>query len=285
MSESLYERTIRLLAGAGIDSPRLEARLLIAHVKASDPDRISSSTTLTENETAKLDDLLAERLNHKPLDKILGHKEFYKYRFKVTEDVLSPRPDTEILVEAAVNLCRKYKLKNILDLGTGSGCILLSIVKDNEQAEGCGVDRSAEALAVAKENAGLLQIEKRCRWLCADWFATDFPQKIGQRYDLIVSNPPYIPTGDIETLAPEVKDHDPRAALDGGSDGFDSYRQIAGLSGGLLEDGGFILLEAGAGQADDLVKLFEKQQLEHVDTVNDFAGIQRCIIFRKKDCN
>lgn len=285
MPKTVYEKTIDQLAGAGIDSPRLEARLLIGYVKATDPNLISSSTSLNEAEQASLEKILEARLKHKPLDKILGHKDFYKYRFKVTEDVLTPRPDTEILVETAVKICREYQMKNLLDLGTGSGCILCSVLKECSEMDGTGVDQSVKALAVAAENAKHMQIEARCRWVCADWFDVDFENKAGRGFDMIVSNPPYIPTKDIATLEPEVKNHDPLKALDGGADGFDSYRKIAGLAGGMLTKHGFVLLEAGCNQAAQIVDIFEQQGFKNVDIIKDLAGIQRCIIFRKKDCN
>ncbi len=277
-----YHNLINQLSQAGIDSPRLEARLLLADVLKCD---VSSSeifnTDLTENEKETLRLLIDRRIIKKePLDKILGHKEFYKYNFSVNHNVLSPRPDTEILLEEAINLASNKKV-SVLDLGTGSGCILLSLLKENPKSEGVGVDISEEALQIAQKNAKALNVEKKVKWLNLDWFKSDFLQKINAQFDLIVSNPPYIPNKDIAQLEDEVKLYDPLYALSGGEDGLDSYRRIAELAPSLLKEGGYILLECGIGQAQLVADIFMKNNLSFCKILKDLQNIERCVILKK----
>lgn len=277
-----YHNLINQLSQAGIDSPRLEARLLLADVLKCD---VSSSeifnTDLTENEKETLRLLIDRRIIKKePLDKILGHKEFYKYNFSVNHNVLSPRPDTEILLEEAINLASNKKV-SVLDLGTGSGCILLSLLKEDPKAEGVGVDISEDALQIAQKNAKALNVEKKVKWLNLDWFKSDFLQKINAQFDLIVSNPPYIPDKDIAQLEDEVKLYDPLYALSGGEDGLVSYRRIAELAPFLLKEGGYILLECGIGQAQLVADIFMKNNLSFCKILKDLQNIERCVILKK----
>lgn len=277
-----YHNLINQLSQAGIDSPRLEARLLLADVLKCD---VSSSeifnTDLTENEKETLSLLIDRRIIKKePLDKILGYKEFYKYNFSVNHNVLSPRPDTEILLEEAINLASNKKV-SVLDLGTGSGCILLSLLKENPKAEGVGVDISEDALQIAQKNAKALNVEKKVKWLNLDWFKSDFLQKINAQFDLIVSNPPYIPDKDIAQLEDEVKLYDPLYALSGGEDGLVSYRRIAELAPFLLKEGGYILLECGIGQAQLVADIFMKNNLSFCKILKDLQNIERCVILKK----
>lgn len=285
MPQSIYEQTIKRLMSAHISSPRSEARLLIAAAVQTDADSISAATKLNPEQIRQLEKMVNERLSRKPLDKILGHREFYKYDFMVDEDVLSPRPDTETLVEAAAGIVKDGNIRSVIDLGTGSGCILLSLLKDFPALKGLAVDKSGSALAIAEKNAGKLGIGSRCTFLQADWFCPGFIEKTGTGFDLLVSNPPYIPSADIAGLDPEVREHDPAAALDGGPDGLDSYRAIAGLAGNLLAANGCAVIEAGIGQAGSIIEIFSGRGLEHCRTIADLPGIARCIIFRKKDCN
>ncbi len=280
----IYDEVINALVQAQIPSPRLEARLLIAAAGNLPPDEVCYSTTLTPEESAKLQQMLKQRAAHKPLDKILGHKAFYKSDFMVSEKVLSPRPDTEISVETALDIIRAEKLSKIADLGTGSGCILLSLLQETPDLYGVGIDKSAEALQIAEQNSSSLGLSKRCKLLLADWFAPDFADKIGDNFQLIISNPPYIPDSDIAALETEVKDYDPYLALSGGQDGLNSYRKIAELAPLLLAKHGYIVLEIGIGQAKNVKNIFMENGFEHIKTVPDLAGIDRCLIFRKNDC-
>lgn len=276
-----YEKTIKTLSDAGISSPRLEARLLIAHILHIDANNVSLKTTIPENLRPLFEIAVQKRLQGMPLDKILGHKEFYKYDFITSEDVLSPRPDTEILLEAALDLTSQNAFQNVLDLGVGSGCILLSLLKENTNIQGVGVDISLKALNIAEQNANRLNVKKRCRFLNKSWFDEDFISALNQHFDLIVSNPPYIKTEDISSLDIEVRQYDPTIALDGGSNGFKDYVQIAKIAPQLLNTGGYIALEVGIDQALKVRHIFEQQGLKHIQTTPDLAGIERVVIFQK----
>lgn len=277
---SLFEQIITKLTNVGISSPRLEARLLIAAALDIEPAQVATDVLLNDEQVAKIHSMLAQRLQHKPLDKILGHREFYKFDFAVDENVLSPRPDTEILVEEALKLLPQNEAE-ILDLGTGSGCIIESILAERPRVHGVAVDISEKSLQIARKNAENLGLNERLQFIRADWFATNFTRQLGQQFALITGNPPYIPTADISALEPEVKNYDPPAALDGGSDGFASYRRIAEIAPELLQKGGYILLEAGINQADEIAAIFIKNGLRHIRTANDLSGIARCVILQK----
>ena len=276
-----FSQIVQKLAQAKIANPRLEARLLLAEVLRCSPAEIYAGIEVLAEDIKKTEVLLEQRLKHKPLDKILGHREFYKYNFAVNEDVLSPRPDTEILIESALEILPKMPAAKILDLGCGSGCIIETLLKEIPPAIGCAVDISEKALAVARQNADNLAVSERLRFVNASWFAPDFTDIIGEKFDMIVSNPPYIPTAEIKGLEVEVKDYDPFGALDGGISGYDSYERIAQVAPKLLKNGGYILLEAGQGQAQKITDIFTAQGLKLLKIVNDLAGIERCVILQK----
>lgn len=280
-AQQIFDSLIQRFAAAGISSPRLETRLLLAYILQCSANEVNPySFKLDSQQQQLLHKLADERIAHKPLCKILGHKAFYKNEFAVSCDVLSPRPDTEILVEAAISLGQENSLHNILDFGTGSGCILLSVLADLPDATGVGVDISVQALKVAKTNAGLAEVGARASFVQGSWFDQAFVQSLGN-FDLIVSNPPYIPTQDISSLEPEVKNYDPMLALDGGSDGFRDYRQLAKVIPGLLNPGGYVLLEAGIGQAHEISKIFAAGGLQPDKILSDLSGIERCVILKK----
>ncbi|MDR1026341.1 MAG: peptide chain release factor N(5)-glutamine methyltransferase, partial [Lactobacillus sp.] len=234
------------LVTAGIDNPGLETRMIEDYAKRHN---------LSQDQ---VNEIINQRILKTPLDKLLGEKGFYKHIFCVSENVLSPRPDTEVLVEKAVDIIKVMgkgaSPRTILDLGTGSGCILLSILSDIPDLIGVGVDISAAALDIAKQNAAALQLENRVEFFQRNWFK----DKIEGHFDVIVSNPPYIPSTDIPNLDVEVKDHDPMLALDGGQDGLDSYRKIAEIIPNLLNKDGYVLLEVGINQAQDVANIFTK---------------------------
>ncbi len=275
-----FDDIVARLATEKIPSPRLETRMMLAYITNTDASVVSpSQIVLNSEQEQQLETMLEQRLEHKPLCKILGKKSFYKYDFEVNEDVLSPRPDTEILVEAAIELGKQIETKKILDMGVGSGCILLSVLNEFPSAIGTGIDISATALEIARKNAKKLGLIDRCRFFQSSWF--DERIDYGEKFDLIMSNPPYIPTGDISGLEPEVKYYDPLTALDGGIDGLRDYRRIADLAPQLLHDDGFLLLECGIGQARIIVDIFTASGLELVDIRKDLSGKDRCIILKK----
>ena len=279
MCENVYEQTIKMLMRAGVQSPRLEARLLIAHMLHIEPDEVCGQTDVSADVLVKLKQNIQKRVEGMPLDKILGHKEFYKYDFIVSEDVLSPRPDTEILLESAINLITENNLKNVLELGIGSGCLLLSLLKEIPNIQGVGIDISSKALNIAKQNAHLLHVADRCRLECQDWFDDNIEHTLGQKFDLIISNPPYIKTNDILSLDIGVQKYDPLLALDGGTDGLRHYKRIAFLIPKLLRKGGYVALEVGLGQSSDVQQIFETAGLKYKKTIHDLADIDRTLIF------
>lgn len=277
----LFSDIAQTLASGKIENPLLETRLMFAHVLEISPSQIYSSISVNDVQKNKLWEITKLRLQHKPLDKILGHKGFYKSDFVVNNDVLSPRFDTEILVENALNHLALFSAPKILDLGTGSGCIIESILLELPEASGTAVDISSSAIKTAKINAERLKVGERVKFIQADWFSQDFIGKIGDTFDMIVSNPPYIPSDEINLLEREVRENDPLIALDGGKDGYDSYARIASLAGDLLKDDGIIILEAGIFQARKIAEIFSEHGFITREIICDLGGIERCVILQK----
>jgi len=267
----IKEEIIQALVSAHIPSPRLEANIIIKYAAPDYPN-------ITDNQKQAINSMLRRRCNHEPLDKIIGKKEFYKSVFKVNQNVLSPRPDTEILVERALNLIPSDTSYKILDLGTGSGCILLSLLKEKTLSLGVGVDVSKKALDIAKENAKLLGVSSRTEFINKSW--NDVELK-AEEFDMIVSNPPYIESDEINCLDEEVKTYDPIVALDGGKDGLDCYREIADKAPKWLKKNGYILLEVGYNQAEQVKDIFKDSTLKFIDFAKDLSEIKRCIILKK----
>lgn len=264
------------LAHAGCETAALDARLLLqaaAQVSHGDivawPDRTIGAEAL-----ARFDGFLARRMANEPVSRILGHREFYGRDFRVTPDVLDPRPDTETLINAA--LAAMTPEIRVLDLGTGSGAIIVTLLAERPAATGTAVDVSAAALAVAKGNAEALSVAARLSFSQGDWFAP-----VSGRFGLIVSNPPYIPDRDIDGLAPDVKDFDPRGALAGGADGLDAYRRIAAGALDHLEADGRVMVEIGAGQAHDVTDIFVGRGFSPAGQHRDLGGHVRCLSFRR----
>ena len=266
------DEATRLLAEAGIDNPRAEARLLLAHALGVTREQTLAATP-TPDQSAKFDALIARRTAREPFAYITGHKEFWSLDFEVGPGVLVPRPDTETLIEEALRLVpdRNRPLR-IADLGTGSGAILIAALKEFPHATGTGFESSPEAFQCARNNAARL-IGDRADIRLEDWEEAEGP------FDLVFSNPPYIPSADIESLEPEVSQFEPRAALDGGPDGLSAYRALARLLPRILAQGGYALLEIGLGQAQAMGTLF--QELEITRLAPDLSGIPRCVILRK----
>ena len=277
MSNAFFNEAVAMLSAASIPSPRLEARVLLAYVCGKESDDFSPFTDLTAEQQKAAEALIARRIKHEPLDKILGYRDFYKFRFEVNRDVLSPRPDSETIAEAALDLVKKNAFSDVLELGVGSGCLLLSVIADSKNTHGTGADISEAALKTAQKNAVNLGIEQRVDFLHFDYFKDSFSKE----FDIIISNPPYIPTEDIKTLDKEVRDFDPMGALDGGKDGYDHYRQIAKSARSWLKINGYIVLEVGMGQTETVVDIFEKNGWKYTETKPDLNGINRCVIMQK----
>ena len=268
------------LKAAGIDQPAIDARLMLEAAAGATRTEIVTDPyrEITPEQSATLDDYLARRERREPVSHILGRKGFWKIMLNVTPDVLTPRPDTETIVEAALRDWPEYEPRTLLDLGVGSGAIMLAILAERPAAKALGVDISEDALAVARENAANLDLDNRCSLLRGDWTAG----LGGDSFDMVVSNPPYIPTRDIETLEPEVRDHEPRLALDGGMDGLDHYRLLAGEILRVLKPGGRFLVEIGYDQSAAVEALFAGAGAIEVATLKDLSDRHRVVWGRKK---
>jgi release factor glutamine methyltransferase len=266
------------LRGRGLDTPDLDARLIVGHALGLDHRALTdrSARPLTPAETERLDAFTARRLAHEPVSRILGTKEFWSLPLRITPAVLVPRPETETVVEAALAVIERRPSLRIADLGVGSGAILLALLSELPDALGIGTDRDARALAVARDNAERLRLAARTGFVVCDFGAA-----LGGRCDLVVSNPPYIPAAEIATLAPDVRDFDPRLALDGGCDGLAAYRAIAADARRLLAPGGWLAVEIGSGQAEAVTALLARNGLAVADAPRrDLAGLPRVVVAR-----
>ena len=263
------------LKAARIDSPAIDARLLLeAATGASRLDILTEPyRPVTPDQKAMLDGYVERRLKREPVSRILGRKGFWKIMLSVTPDVLSPRPDTETLLDIALLAFEPHQAFSVIDLGTGSGAILLAILAERAGATGVGTDVSSEALAVAKENAANLDLDGRATFLRTEW-ATGFGD---HSFDLVVSNPPYIPSDDIPGLDPEVRDHDPHLALDGGPDGLQAYRDLAPEILRVLKPGGTFAVEIGWDQGAAVKALFEGVGFSGVRVVKDLGDRDRVV--------
>jgi len=268
------------LKAAGVDSPVIDARLLLeAAAGASRGDILADpQRPLTAGQARALDELVARRERREPISHILGRKGFWSLMLRVTPDVLTPRPETELVVDEALRGFPEDCRFRVLDLGVGSGAILLAILAERPAAEGLGVDASDEALAVARENAADLGLSDRATLLRGDWTKG----LSDSSFDLVVSNPPYVRSGEIETLDPEVRNFEPRLALDGGADGLDAYRRLAPEILRVLKPGGRFIVEIGHGQAADVESLFLAAGGQSVHLERDLQGRERIVAGSKK---
>jgi release factor glutamine methyltransferase len=263
------------LQAAGVDGPVIDARLLVeAAAGASRTDIIADPRrVLTEEQAATLESFIARRERREPVSHILGRKGFWKIMLQVTADVLTPRPDTETLVELVLRDLPEAKAFSVLDLGVGSGAIILAILAERPAGKGLGVDVSDEALAVARENAANLGLAGRVALLRGDW-----TRGLGDAsFDLVVANPPYVRSAEIAGLAPEVRDHEPRLALDGGPDGLDAYRELAPEILRVLKPGCPFAVEIGFDQSTEVEALFKVAGAEAVATHKDLANRDRVV--------
>ena len=268
------------LKAAGVDTPVIDARLLVEAAAGatradllSDPHRI-----LSGEQSTMLDDYLQRRERREPVAHILGRKGFWSIMLNVGPQVLTPRPETEQVVSAALEAIELHAPARLLDLGVGSGAILLAVLAERPAAKGLGVDISEEALAVARENASNLGLAAQVALLRGDW--TSGLEDAG--FDVVVSNPPYVPTGEIETLEPEVRQYEPRAALDGGPDGLSAYRVLAPEILRVLKPGGRFVVEVGRDQGAAVRSLFEAAGATEVRLSQDLGGRERIVAGCKK---
>lgn len=278
LAEAVAQATERL-AAAGIEEPRREARLLACRLLGAGPELLLGhpEKQLSAEEAGRIAAAAGRRAAHEPVSRILGEREFWSLPFALNAATLDPRPDSETLVEAVLAALpdRNAPLR-LLDLGTGTGCLLLALLSELPQAAGTGIDVSEAAVAQAAENAQRLGFGERARFLRHSW--DDGLALETAPWDVIVSNPPYIASGEIAGLAPEVAGYDPPAALDGGSDGLAAYRALIPAAAAVLVPGGLIALEIGHGQAAAVEELLVAAGLAPLCRAADLAGIERCLL-------
>lgn len=268
--QELYKWGCEQLTEASIEEAKLDARLLLEEVCGTDRNHllVHGDETVTEEQKDSYVNYISKRKQHIPLQQIVGYQEFMGLRFRVTPDVLIPRQDTETLVEEVMRYL--HDGMHILDMCTGSGCILLSLLKYSNDCVGVGCDISGAALDVARENAGQLG-------LSAEWIESNLFEKINDKYEIIVSNPPYIPSDVIPTLMEEVKDHEPIGALDGYEDGMFFYREIIKSAPKHLYSGGMLFFEIGCEQAAAVSSYMKEAGYREVTVCKDLAGLDRVV--------
>ena len=275
---SLAEATARLKK-AGIERPHAEARMLLE--AAADLDRASiiahPDRLLGDSQRDALQVMVARREHREPISRILGHREFWSLDFMIGPATLDPRPDSETLVAAVLERVSDRAAElTILDLGTGSGCLLLALLSELPQARGTGIDINSEATAIAASNAKRLRLDGRASFAVGDW-----ARDISAQFDIVVANPPYIESRAIARLAPEVCNHDPRRALDGGEDGLDAYRALMPEAARVLKANGLLAVEIGQGQGEAVRKLAAEAGFRPATAAVDLAGIERCLLFSR----
>lgn len=268
---------------AGLQSADLDAALLLQHLAGFDRLAIlkEPESGLTDDQISRLEAAATRRLHHEPVHRIIGSRGFYGRDFRLSEATLEPRSDTECLIDLAVQLManRKDSELSILDLGTGTGILAITLVAEIPGATALAVDKSSAALDVARDNCVRNMVAGRVRFLESDWFSG-----VEGSFDLIISNPPYIASHEIDGLEAEVRSHDPRLALDGGEDGLMAFRQIAGGAGRHLRQGGLVLVEIGQGQLAAVTAIFESQGFAEQRSIKDFSGIERGAAFARNAC-
>jgi len=275
VASALAEGAARL-AGAGIAESRREARLILALALQTDPSALIAwpERAIDAAAGARFEALIARRAAHEPFSRLKGRREFWSLDFALSPETLDPRPDSETLIEAALApLPDRSAPLRILDFGTGTGCLLLALLSELPQAEGLGVDRLPGAVETARANAEHLGLAGRARFLLGDW-----DRGIDGKADVILANPPYIPSQEINALAPEVAAFEPRGALDGGADGLDAYRVLGPAALRLLRPGGFACFELGFGQSEAVAAILAKSGLTIKGIRRDLGGIERCLI-------
>lgn len=268
-AQAMVAATARLRA-AGVDDPARDARVLLAHAARIEASRVTliAPEELSPEIAERYDQLISLRAIRVPVSHLLGEREFYGRRFRVSGDVLDPRPETEALIEAALS----QPFDHVLDLGVGSGCILITLLAERTSASGVGVDLSEAACLQASANAVLHQVQERVEVQKSDWF-----DAVGGMFDLIVSNPPYISLAEMDDLSPEVREHEPRLALTDEGDGLDAYRRIAAAAPDFLVPGGRILVEIGPSQAKYVSALFDATGLADIRVIPDLDGRDRVV--------
>jgi len=264
------------LAEAGIDTSALDARLLLQHITGFDLGALIGrpETGVADDLVAQFRELIERRYRHEPVSRIMGVREFYGRNFRLSPATLDPRPDTETLISAALEEVGQSPAPHILDLGSGTGAIAITLLAELPGAQAVATDISQEALAVVASNARKHSVADRLKLVHASWY-----DGLKDCYDLIISNPPYLSSGEIETLEPDVREWDPRPALDGGPDGLACYREIAAGARNRLTPSGRVILEIGAEQSRQVTEIFTHSGLELRTAHRDLSGHMRCLVF------
>ena len=281
----VIKRSAEFLGKKGVESPRLQVELLLAHLLNVPRMKLylDFERVLAPKELEALRELVKRRGQREPLQHIVGSTSFCGLEMTVNAHVLVPRPETEMLAEFGwtfLNSLANEKRSRALDFGTGSGCLAITLAVKCEHAEIFAIDISPDALAVARQNASAHRVDGRTQFFCGDGFGA---LPANERFDLIVANPPYISSAEIATLEPEVRDHDPRLALDGGEDGLDFYRRLAREAGPFLKSGGRIMMELGDGQAVAVEAIFTEEKWIVEEVKADYCKVQRFLIARRAD--
>lgn len=276
----IYRKTRRIFRDHNIENADFDARLLVEFfTKTTRTDEIlNPERPVSEDELEKIDKAVKKRLGHMPVYRIIGKREFYGIEFTLSGDTLEPRDDTETVVDMVlpvINLMVQQKeTAKILDMGTGTGAIAVALLANTENTEVTAVDISENALATAAINAQNAGVGARFTTCQSNWF-----DMVQGQFDVIVSNPPYIPNADIPSLACEVREHDPLRALDGGADGLDFYRKLASQSKNFLKSDGCVAVEIGHGQEADVTRLFRQNGFRRIEARTDLNGIVRALMF------
>ena len=282
MSESLVVevgRAASVLAARGVENARLEAEVLLADVLGFDRAGLFAArrTCLDDHERRAFDTLIARRARREPLQHVRGRQEFFSREFLVDRRVLVPRPETETLVETALDLARPLGDASVLDLGCGSGVVAITMALELPGLTIVASDVSPDAFEVARDNARRLNVADGIEFGCGDLFDA----VRGRRFDLVVSNPPYVARVELGRLAPEVCDYEPRIALDGGEDGLDFYRRLAPDAGDVLAEEGAVVVEMGHEQGSAVAEIFAAAGFRVVRTERDLTGIERVLVVRR----
>ena len=273
------EAATKRLSAAGVENPQFDSRLLLCH--AADIEQVTVFThpnrELHPQIFQSYEALIERRALREPVSHLIGEREFWSLPFAVSSDVLDPRPASETLIQAALNYVGDtQKVFSVLDLGTGSGCLLIAILSEFPLARGIGIDSSEAALIVARRNAAKHSVEKRSKFEFSSW-----GKNLSGSFDLILCNPPYIAESEQDFLEPEVVVYEPRMALFAGDDGLSAFRQLAPDVYRLLNLEGVAVLECGLGQVASLIEIFSSVGLKHLETLSDLEGIERCCVFSR----
>lgn len=284
---ALMAEGVATLNAANIENARMDARILLGRAAGVDGGRISAwpEDEVSADQVAVFQDMIERRSRNEPVGRILGERDFWRHTFKLAPDTLEPRPDSETLVEWAIDFLEDSDAPRIIDFGTGTGCLLLSAIGDLPGASGIGLDISEGAVACARENAKLLELDDQVAFRVSDWDSALSEVERKDGFDLVMSNPPYITAADMKTLSAEVQKFDPRRALTDEGDGLAAYRVLSKVAFDLARPGGFVIFEIGRGQEKDVGQLLVEAGFVGVEYREDLGGIVRCVAAKKTRCS